>query len=278
MTPNELPAPRRPSESERLRIKDVWAWVEIEGSVLAWGELLRGYLAIQGGHRPYRIRIPVVASLGHRKYENSEELYPLTSVLVLPEGRVIQPSAIQYFQFELLVPNTTPFQHAVELNLPMYGPEGRGPKLRIEVVPPASCTVIATQFCDLTQMRLRNWERSRDGDVVGWFDPLGEQSLFREAALKLFGARQPGCGRLSLSRRSRWRWWYWDQVCLDLAGLARDPVIIREQLEYTLRQAGFRPGAVGNLPLPADVRSARWDELPLPINRQPPESCDANSD
>lgn len=270
MMPNEFPEPPKISKSESLRIKDVFVWVEIERSVLAWGEALRGYLVIQGGQSPYRIRNPVIASLGHRETSDSEVLHPLNSELVLPEGRVVQPNALQYFPFELFVPNTTPFQHAVELSLPMYGPDGPGPKLWLKVVPPVACTVIATQFCDLTQMRLRDWVRSREGEVMGWFGSLDEQAPFKEATLKLLGPRHPWHGRLILVRRSRWRWWYGDKVYLDLPDFARDPDTIREQFEDVLRQAGFRPGAAGNLPLPADARRVRLDELPLPSDRQPP--------
>jgi hypothetical protein len=260
-----------------MRIKDVLVWVEIERSVLAWGEVLRGRVVIQGGQRPHQISNPIWATLGQRETEHPDDFHLLARELVVSAPRVIEPNARQYFQFVLPVPRTAPFQHKVILHLPMHGPNGRGPSLKIQVVPPEACRVIASQFCTVTQMRLRRWARTHEGDVEAWFDPLGGQSLFAEAALKLFGPRHPWCGRLFLVRQPRWRWWYGDQVCLDLPDFAPDPDTIREQFEGILHQAGFRPGVAGNLPLPADARRARPEELPLPSERLPPEPRDPHA-
>jgi len=280
MIPNESAEPPRISKSESLNaIGDVLAWVEIERSVLAWGEVLRGRLVIQGGQLPHRIPVPVWATLGQRETEHPDDFHPLARELVLPERHVIEPTALQYFRFVLPVPRTAPFQHKVVLHLPMYGPNGRGPSLKIRVVPPEACMDIASQFCTVAQMRLRSWARTHEGDAEARFDPLGKQSLFAEAALKLFGPRHPWCGRLFLVRRPQRRWWFGDEVWLDLPNFAQDPDTIREQFEGILHQAGFRPGVAGNLPLPADVRKARPEELPLPIDRQlSPEPRGPNED
>lgn len=279
MTSNEFSEPPRTSKPVSLNARrDVLAWVEIERSVLAWEEVLRGRLMLQGGQRSHRLPNRVWATLGHYETKYSDYFHPLAKELVLSEPGVIEPNARQYFPFVLPVPNTAPFQHEVQLQLPMFGPNGRGPNLKIEVAPPEACRVIATQFCTVTQMRLRSWSRTREGDVEGWFDPLGEQSLFKEAALKLFGPTHPWRGRLFLIHRSRWRWWYWDQLCLDLPNFARDPLTIREQFEGLMRQAGIRFGVADNLPLPADIRGVRAEELPLPLERRPPEPRDPSAD
>lgn len=271
MTPTELQAPPTVSNAESLKARrDVSAWVEIERSALAWGEVLRGHLVLRGGRRPHQFSNQVWATLGQRETEHPDDFHPLARELVLPERCVIEPEVLQYFQFVLPVPPTAPFQHVVALQLPLDGRKGRGPSLKIQVVPPVACLTIASQFCAVTQMRLRSWVRTREGDVEAWFDPLDGQALFAEAALKLFGPRPPWDGRLYLVRRPRWRWWLGDQVCLDLPDFAQTPATIREQFEDVLRQAGFRPGAVGNLPLPADLRGVRPEELPLPSARQPP--------